>query len=86
MSIQKRFGANLKRARRNAGLSQEELGRKSEVHRTQISNMEIGKRLPRLDTLLKLIGALEIPAAILFEGLAWRSDIEGFGSFEVRDD
>ncbi|HEX5990031.1 MAG TPA: helix-turn-helix transcriptional regulator [Solirubrobacterales bacterium] len=85
MSLQKRFGANLRRARRDAGLSQGELSRRSEVHRTQISNMEVGKRLPRLDTLLKLIGALEIPAAVLFEGMTWQSNIEDYGSFEVED-
>lgn len=85
MSLKERFSANLKRARRRACLSQEELGQLTEMHRTEISYLENAKRMPRLDTLLKLVCALEIPADDLLEGMAWRPNVAAYGSFEVRD-
>lgn len=85
MTLQQRFGANLKRARRHAYLSQEELGELTELHRTQISNLETGKRMPRLDTLLKLVCVLEIPADDLLEGMGWQPSIQSFGSWEVTE-
>ncbi|HEU5253028.1 MAG TPA: helix-turn-helix transcriptional regulator [Solirubrobacterales bacterium] len=83
MSIKERFGVNLKRARRLAGLSQEELATLTEIHRTQISFLENGKRTPRLDTFLKLVCALQIPADDLLEGMAWKPSPLSFGSYEV---
>jgi transcriptional regulator with XRE-family HTH domain len=62
MSLKERFSANLKRARHRAGLSQEELGLMTELHRTEISYLENAKRMPRLDTLVKLTSALECRA------------------------
>lgn len=41
--------------------------------------------MPRLDTLLKLVCALEIPADDLLEGMAWKPGVAAYGSFEVRD-
>ncbi|HET8955246.1 MAG TPA: helix-turn-helix transcriptional regulator [Solirubrobacterales bacterium] len=83
MSLKERFSANLRRARRRAGISQAELSRLTELHRTQIYLLENAKRMPRLDTLLKLVCALEIPADDLLEGMAWESSSESYGSYEV---
>ena len=41
--------------------------------------------MPRLDTLLKLVCALEIPADDLLEGMAWKPSAETYGSYEVTD-
>ncbi|HEX5763157.1 MAG TPA: helix-turn-helix transcriptional regulator [Solirubrobacterales bacterium] len=71
-AVAQRFGENLIRARRRAGISQEELGIRASLHRTQIGLLERGGRLPRIDTLAKLAGALEVPVGELFEGIAWR--------------
>lgn len=85
MTLKERFGANLKRARRKALLSQEELAQLAEIHRTQISFLETGRRMPRLDTLLKLVSVLEIPADDLLEGMAWKPSLQTYGSYEVTE-
>lgn len=72
VDIATRFGRNLARCRRRADLSQEELGILASLHRTEIGMLERGTRLARLDTLIKLAGALEISPIDLLEGLDWR--------------
>jgi transcriptional regulator with XRE-family HTH domain len=66
-----RFGANLTHFRAEAGLSQEELGFIAELHRTEIGLLERGTRVPRIDTLLKLATALDIPVTELLDGIVW---------------
>ncbi len=66
-----RFGENLKRARRRVALSQEELAERASLHRTQIGHLERGLRMPRLDTIIKLAGGLEIAPAELLVDMAW---------------
>lgn len=51
---------NLLIIRRRAGLSQEQLADLAGAHRTEIGNLERGVRLARIDTVVKLAGALEI--------------------------
>jgi transcriptional regulator with XRE-family HTH domain len=65
------FGDNLARCRKRAGFSQEELGVRASLHRTEISQLERGLRVARIDTLIKLSGSLEISAAELLDGLGW---------------
>ncbi len=65
------FGRNVKRLRLRADLSQEQLSLRANLHRTEIGMLENGIRLPRLDTILKVAGALEVEAGKLFDGLAW---------------
>jgi transcriptional regulator with XRE-family HTH domain len=77
------FGDNLSRARRAADLSQDELARLCGVHRTEISQLERGLRLPRVDTLAKLCAALEVDPAVLIEGIVWRPPRIDHGSFEA---
>jgi transcriptional regulator with XRE-family HTH domain len=61
-----RFGANLRAARKQAGLSQEALAYEAEVDRAAISVYERGGREPNLRTLLKLARALQLsPVALL---------------------
>jgi transcriptional regulator with XRE-family HTH domain len=79
-----RFGENLKRSRRLADLSQEELGRRASLHRTQIGNLENGLRTPRLDTIVKLAGGLEIaPGDLLVRMAWWPGRPSEFGSFDL---
>lgn len=66
-----RLGRNVFMARRRAGLSQEALGALASVHRTEIGFVESGRRLPRVDTLIKLASALGIDAGKLLEGVDW---------------
>jgi transcriptional regulator with XRE-family HTH domain len=83
-----RFAANLRGLREAAELSQEELAFRAEIHRTQISLIEGGHRLPRLDTLIKLCGALLIAPNELLEGISWEPSVHRPGRFilEAGDD
>jgi transcriptional regulator with XRE-family HTH domain len=68
MNIAEEFGKNLHRARKQAGVSQEHLAVLATLHRTEIGLLERGERLPRIDTALKLAGALGLPLEKLVEG------------------
>src|SRR5882724_6462435 len=70
-ALMAQVGANLRAARRSAGLSQEATAKAAGLHRTQIGLMEGGKRMPRLDTILKLAGAIEVEPGELFRGVRW---------------
>jgi transcriptional regulator with XRE-family HTH domain len=66
-----RLGKNLWLARRRAGYSQEALGAICGLHRTEIGFVENGERLPRVDTLMKLAGALGLGVQALVDGIEW---------------
>jgi transcriptional regulator with XRE-family HTH domain len=78
------FGGNLARARKRADLSQEELSVRASVHRTEISHLERGLRVARVDTLVKLLGSLEVSAEELLVGLDWTPGDVRYGSFVER--
>jgi transcriptional regulator with XRE-family HTH domain len=69
--IREQLAANLRHHRGLAGLSQERLAELCDLDRTEISLLERGKRLPRLDTLVVLARGLELssPSALL-EGIS----------------
>ena len=67
MDVRKRVGVNLKRLRRDSGLSQEGLAFESGLHRTYISGVERGVRNPTVLVLEKIAVALKVPAAELLE-------------------
>jgi transcriptional regulator with XRE-family HTH domain len=80
------FGRNLARCRKRAGLSQEELGYRAGLHRTEIGLLERGERTPRADTIVKLAGAVSVPVSDLFAGLGWtpaKVEVVKEGGFEV---
>lgn len=69
MEARERFAANLRAARLHRNLSQEALGFACDLHRTEISLLERAGRDPRLNTIVKLARALEIPPADLLRGV-----------------
>lgn len=71
MDKRDRFAVNLRRARETAGISQEELAERCEVHRTEISLLERGGREPRLGTMVKLATALGTTPEALCAGIGW---------------
>jgi transcriptional regulator with XRE-family HTH domain len=71
MTPQERFAHNLRRRRVAVGISQEELGERTELHRTEISLLERAGREPRFATLLKLCGALGTTPNELCAGAGW---------------
>lgn len=67
-SQRQHFGKTLAAERKKAGLSQEELGDRAGLHRTEVSLIERGLREPRLETLLKLARGLGMqPATLIAE-------------------
>lgn len=82
MDIAAQFGDNLVRSRRLADISQDELSVRASVHRTEISQLERGLRIPRIDTLVKLAAALEEPAEDLLDGIDWKTGEVREGRFK----
>lgn len=79
--VAKQFGSNLAYCRRRAKLSQEDLSFGASLHRTEVSLLERGQRIPRIDTLVKLAGALGVSADELLDGLEWQPGEMLAGSF-----
>jgi transcriptional regulator with XRE-family HTH domain len=71
------FAANLRRLRTADGLSQEDLSRRAELIRTHVGLIERGARLPEIDTILRLAGALGVRPGELFKGIYWRPGDNG---------
>ncbi len=84
VDIAAHFGDNLARHRKRADLSQEELSQLASLHRTEISQLERGLRLPRIDTLIKLKFSLEVSAEDLLDGLTWSPGDYRPGGFVAR--
>lgn len=82
MDLRERVAENLRIARKHADLSQEEVGVRASLHRTEISLLERATRLPRVDTLVKLAGALGVEPGELLNGIAWEPGETRPGSFK----
>jgi transcriptional regulator with XRE-family HTH domain len=72
VALNHRFAENLILLRTKADLSQQQTAERSGLHPTEISLLERGLRLPRLDTIVKLSGAVEAEPCELLAGMAWR--------------
>jgi transcriptional regulator with XRE-family HTH domain len=59
------FAENLRRLRKQAGLSQEELGARAGIQMADISRYEGGGRDPRVTTVARLATALDVSLAEL---------------------
>jgi transcriptional regulator with XRE-family HTH domain len=55
------FAECFKAARKEAGLSQADISKRSGIHNTEISRIERGLRDPRLSTIYRLADALNMP-------------------------
>jgi transcriptional regulator with XRE-family HTH domain len=86
IDIAARFGDNLASHRKRADLSQEELSYLTSLHRTEISQLERGLRLPRIDMLVKLKSSLEVSADDLLIGITWRSGDYRRGGFSAGEE
>lgn len=67
MSVRKRVGQNLRRAREVVGISQEDLADRAGLHRTYVSGVERGVRNPTVTVLEKLAKALKVKPSTLLE-------------------
>jgi DNA-binding XRE family transcriptional regulator len=61
-------GQRLRQARQDAGLTQVELSRRTDIDQAVISRLERGKHHPRLDTLRRIAGALNMSVSRLLAG------------------
>ena len=59
------LGRNLRRARLQRGMTQEEVGQQSGVHPTEVSRIEAGKHDPRVSTVERLAKAVGVSSSDL---------------------
>lgn len=72
MTVLVKFGANIRRIRKQRGFSQEELAHRSGLHRTYIGGIERGERNPSLANIVAIANGLSCKAEDLFKGLLRR--------------
>jgi transcriptional regulator with XRE-family HTH domain len=82
-AVARHFGDNLRRIRRREGLSQEELAHRASLHRTEIGKLENTERVPRIDTLVQLAGAMAVPPGELLDGIYWTPGLGVTGNFTI---
>lgn len=71
MTVSEQLGLNLRKARRRACMSQDDLSKRTGLHHTEISLLERGHRVPRIDTCIKILESTNADPRILFEGISW---------------
>jgi transcriptional regulator with XRE-family HTH domain len=84
LAVAGRFGENLRRVRKREDLSQERLAKLASLHRTEIGLLEKGERVCRIDTLIRLAGAMDVPPGELLDGIAWIPAPENGGTFSFN--
>lgn len=70
-SIAQAFAAALRKARKESGLTQEELAHLSGLDRSTVSQAELGKASPQVETLIRLAGALDMSPSDLLPNVRW---------------
>jgi transcriptional regulator with XRE-family HTH domain len=95
-TLGERFGANVVWFRQQAGLTQTQLAERAGISRTILSRIEHGRVVPpRLETILKLVAALEVKNCDLLAWMWWEPashrhyetppSIADISGYEVRD-
>jgi len=59
--VRHRLGTRLRALRQDRKLTQEELAERAEIHPTFLAKIEAGQRLPSLEVIWRLAGALGVP-------------------------
>ena len=67
--VRKAVGANIRVFRKKAGLSQEKLAEKADLHPVYISQVERGEKAVSVEALWKICRALRIPMGAVFRGI-----------------
>jgi transcriptional regulator with XRE-family HTH domain len=80
-----RFAANVERVRRQRDYSVDRLAERAGIEREALEAMMRGEAEARVDSILRLAGALEVTPGELYEGVAWVPDGEGGGEFRVEE-
>jgi transcriptional regulator with XRE-family HTH domain len=82
-TVAERFGENLRRVRRREGLSQEQLAVRASLHRTEVGKLGRAGRVCRIDTLIRLAGAMAVPPGELLQRIDWVPGPEPSGAFAL---
>ncbi len=69
--LRARLGMNMRKHRERLGISQHEVGYRAEVHHNAISPMELGQTMPRIETFIRVAGALRATPGELTAGIIW---------------
>lgn len=67
LPLRKKFGTRVRELRKRLGLSQEELGFKSNIHRTYVGAVERGEQNVSLDNIGRLAKHLKVSLSELFK-------------------
>lgn len=82
--VARQFGENVRRMRRGRGYSQERLAQLCSLHRSAVNDIENGLRLPRLDTVLKMMKVLGATSEELLLGVpVWVPGLGDSGEWVV---
>ena len=65
--LKEQVAQRIKEIRLHKGLSQEKLAFKAELDRTYLAGIESGKRNPTIDSLEKVLNALDVSAEVFFD-------------------
>lgn len=86
--LRARLRVNLRELRKRAGISQQELAFRADVHPSIVAALELEQKLPRIDTFIRLAGALEATPGELAAGILWVPGevVLSSGGFDVADD
>jgi len=92
-TLAERFSANLLWLRQRAGLTQQELADRIGMNRVSLGELERGRRLPRLDTILRLAEGLGVRNSELVAFMWWdparhehyESEADASSGLEVLD-
>lgn len=63
------IGENIRRERKAAGMTQEELGKKIGISQQAVGNYESGRRKPKIKTLVRFSNGLNVSVAELLAGM-----------------
>ena len=89
MTFSEQIGRNLRKARREASMSQGDLSRRAGLHLFEVGLIERGLRIPRIDTCIKILESAHADPRGLCEGIAWhepvRFDEEGWFTISGLD-
>ena len=69
MDLPQAFGEVLRKHRKEAGMTQEQLGFEAGVERNYVSLLELGQRQPTIGTLFGLARALKVQPSVLVKEL-----------------
>jgi transcriptional regulator with XRE-family HTH domain len=81
----RQLALNVSRLMEERELSPARVAERAGIHRSHINLILRGERMVRLDTLVKLAGALEVAPERLLDGVAWVADGRGGGEFRADE-